>query len=374
MKEKWLNRIAVVGSIVVLGLWAWWLFRPQPTQLISFALKARWKVKGITLSDIAFSPKGDWLATSVFDFQKGQSVLTVQLWQVSKAQTKPKVLTVRQLQPRSITSRPELDFSPDGRLLAIGYMEQYVGKVDIFTIPDGQRLRTITMGKIKRMPVLPVTFTPDGRLAIIHDFRLWFVRIEDGKKKATNIQAEEVAFSPDGRWMAAVQKNALSLYDANGHLFRQIQLPSPIVWRTTTFSKDGQRLACLWFPRRRKLPFPRPQYNVSVWQTKDGRLVWSAPLTPEISSLYTAFAPDLSMVALFEPDRFKHFVVRLLTRHSPSEPPPTQLVVRRLSDGQVVAKLPRFGHNVGDCAFSPDGRYLAVSHINTISLWERKED
>ena len=57
MKEKWLNRIAVVIFVVVLGLWVWWLFRPQP---MPFTLRARWKVKGNAIGNIAFSPKGDW--------------------------------------------------------------------------------------------------------------------------------------------------------------------------------------------------------------------------------------------------------------------------------------------------------------------------
>jgi hypothetical protein len=110
------------------------------------------------------------------------------------------------------------------------------------------------------------------------------------------------------------------------------------------------------------------------------------PLTPfyEDSLLIrsAAFAPDLSMVALAEPDpsgwdgtlwRLERFVCRLLGHHTPSAPP-TQVVVRRLNDGQIVAKLPRFGYHVHGCAFSPDGRYLAVSHGDFIALWERKGD
>jgi hypothetical protein len=87
MKEKWLNRIAVVGFVIVLGLWVWWLFRPQP---MPFVLRARWKVQGIVMSDIAFSPKGDWLAALVSTSQQGQPTLTVQLWQVPKTQNKTK--------------------------------------------------------------------------------------------------------------------------------------------------------------------------------------------------------------------------------------------------------------------------------------------
>jgi WD40 repeat protein len=180
MKEKWLNRIALVGFILIMGLWAWWLFRPQP---MPFTLRARWKVQDVVTDGIAFSPNGDWLAASVWNFQQGQS--TVQLWQIPKTQTNPKVFSVsQQVQPIGISS-PQLGFSPDGRLLAVGYLEQGVGKVALFTVPEGRRLQTITMGKSRLEPT--VTFSPDGRLAVVFDYRLWFVRIDDGKKMPTKI-------------------------------------------------------------------------------------------------------------------------------------------------------------------------------------------
>jgi WD40 repeat protein len=379
VKEKWLNRIALVGFVFVVGLWVWWLFRPQP---MPFTLRARWKVQGFAIGGIAFSPNGDWLAALVLTSQQGQLTLTVQLWQVPKTQTNPKVFSVSQQVQLRVFGVRQLDFSPDGHLLAVGYLEQDVGKVALFTVPEGRRLQTITMGKWVLTPT--VTFSPDRRLAVVFNFRLWFVRIDDGKKTPTSIRAKDIAFSPDGRWLAAQIDGVVSLYDANGRLVRQFRQPPHTVW-AAAFSKDGQRLACLWWSEQRKSPIALVRrYGVSVWQTDGWRLMRSTPLTQfyEIFSPRAAFTPDLSMVALAEPDpsgldgtlwRLEHFVWRLLGHHTPSAPP-SQVVVRRLSDGQIVAKLPRFGRRVWDCAFSPDGRYLAVSHGDFIALWERKGD
>jgi WD40 repeat protein len=383
MKEKWLNRLALVGFVLVVGLWAWWLFRPQP---MPFTLRARWKVQDIVTDGIAFSPKGDWLAALVLTSQQGQLTLTVQLWQIPKTQTNPKVFSVsQQVQPMG-TSSFQLGFSPDGRLLAVGYLEQGVGKVALFTVPEGRRLQTITMGKSRLEPT--VTFSPDGRLAVVFDYRLWFVRIDDGKKMPTKIQAKSVVFSPDGRWMVADQGQlSMSIYDANGHLVRQIQSIPPIASWAAAFSKDGQRLACLWWSVQVKWSIASGRYGVSVWQTDGWRLMRSTPLTPfyEISFFpYATFAPNLSTVALLEPDpsgwdgtlwRLKRLVYRFLAPHGHIVYilPPMQVVVRRGNDGQIVAKLPRFGSALG-CAFSPDGHYLVVSHGTTIALWERKGD
>jgi WD40 repeat protein len=386
MKEKWLNSIALVGFIRIVSSWAWWLFRPQP---MPFTLRARWKVQDIVTDGIAFSPNGDWLAASVLTSQQGQLTLTVQLWQVPKTQTNPKVFSVsQQVQPMGISS-PQLGFSPDGRLLAVGYLEQGVGKVALFTVPEGRRLWTVTVGKSQAMLTPTVSFTPDGRqVAVGYDLpSTLFVQVSDGRKARSKVMPNPVFFSPDGRFTAACYATeVINIYDAQQRRIQQIKLPprAALNFRAVAFSKDGQRFVCLWYLRQPKTNWVR--WGISIWRTADWRLEQSRLLMPFFEDFFTSFAaslaPDLSLAMFVEPDpsgldgtlwRLERFVWRLLGRHIPSAPP-SQVVVRRLSDGQIVAKLPRFGRRVWDCAFSPDGRYLAVSHGDFIALWERKGD
>jgi WD40 repeat protein len=196
-----------------------------------------------------------------------------------------------------------------------------------------------------------------------------------------------VFFSPDGRFTAACYATeVINIYDAQQRRIQQIKLPprAALNFRAVAFSKDGQRFVCLWYLRQPKTNWVR--WGISIWRTADWRLEQSRLLMPFFEDFFTSFAaslaPDLSLAMFVEPDpsgldgtlwRLEHFVWRLLGHHIPSAPP-SQVVVRRLSDGQIVAKLPRFGRRVWDCAFSPDGRYLAVSHGDFIALWERKGD
>jgi WD40 repeat protein len=114
---------------------------------------------------------------------------------VSKTEATLKVLTISQKAYNHQLfdlEQPQIAFSPDGRFLAVVCFEQGMGKVVLFTVADGRRLRTITMGKNTWM--LNVTFAPDGRLAVIRNSQLSFIRVNDGKKMPTNIQAKIIVF------------------------------------------------------------------------------------------------------------------------------------------------------------------------------------
>jgi hypothetical protein len=177
---------------------------PQP---MPFTLRARWKVQDIVTDGIAFSPNGDWLAALVLTSQQGQLTLTVQLWQIPKTQTNPKVFFVSQQVQQIGISSPQLGFSPDGRLLAVGYLEQGVGKVDLFkvalfTVPEGRRLQTITMGKwVIGRPPSPSPPMGDWQLSLTSDFGSFGLTM--AKRRRPTSERKVLFFRPtvSGWWL-----------------------------------------------------------------------------------------------------------------------------------------------------------------------------
>jgi len=392
-REVWLNYIVVFVAVIVIALWAWWLFRPQP---MPFVLRAKWTVRqGFLHGKPVFSPKGDLLATPVFSFTQGGTTLSVNFWHVPKgSQAKPTILISKRSEFPSFTPQP-IAFSPDGSLLAVGYLERGVGKISVFRVTDNLSARTITIraGKGKAFSAPSVLFSPDGKkLAVMYEARLKFVQVADGKQVETNIMPSMVVFSPDGHLIAAMYASgAVNIYDANGRIIRQLSArlqtgfaPSVnlLEFTTGTFSHDSQRFLCVL--REGRFQPNQRRERLFIWRVSDGKLERTIQLTP----LYdlTLFTPstlslDTSLVALTEPDpsgwdgllwRVERFISRLL-KFLEEPIPPMQVVVHKIADGQVITKLPRFGNRVTDCVFSPDGRYLAVVHDHkTIALWEWK--
>lgn len=391
-REVWLNYIAVIVAVIVLAFWVWWLFRPKP---MPFVLRAKWTVQqGIVLGKPAFLPKGNLLAVPIFSFAQGGTTLSVNFWHVPNgSQAKPSILISKQSQPLGPTPQP-ITFSPDGRLLAVGYLEQGVGKIGVFRVADGRLVRAISMGmgKSKAFLTPSVLFSPDGKkLAVMHDVRLRFVQVADGKQVETNIMPSMVVFSPDGQLIAALYaSDAVNIYNASGRIIRQLRtVLTPSVnllkFTTATFSHDSQKFLCVLTEGQFQAGRDRRREWLGIWRVSDGKLERTISLTSfyDLSPNFhapSALSLNASLVALTEPDpsgwdgllwRIGRLICRLLKRSEPI--PPMQVVVRHTADGQVVAKLPRFGRHVTNCVFSPDGHYLVVVHdYRTIALWEWK--
>lgn len=177
-KRKWLNRIVIATIVIIIALWTWWLFRPHP-----FVLRGCWKVQdhSFICGNTAFSPKGNLLAALVLT---PHSDLVTILWHIPNGRLFKSIVVSKNLRSLCISECP-VAFSPDGNLLAVGYLEQDVGKIGIFSVPDGNRARTIVMGKGKEMP--SVTFVPNGQLlAVRYSGRIWMIRLTDGLKSLSS--------------------------------------------------------------------------------------------------------------------------------------------------------------------------------------------
>jgi len=356
LAEKTLSFAAILFFIAIVAFFAFQLLYPTPS-FPTFALK--WMRTG-AIHKVAFSPKVDLLAVYGYiqNIQKrfGRKASGLLLLSTSSGQ-----LT------RFIGAYAnDLSFSPDGRLLAASYQEQGINKVDVFNVADGRKMRTIVMGKSLDFP--SVTFASDGRLAIVHNGKLWFVEVDNGERIQTKIQATEVVFSPDGRFIAACWKNWVSIFDGKGKMVRKLEVKAEKVSNTNisirklAFSRDGKKFVALWLERKQIWLSSQMRWWVSVWRTSDWELERSLPMTHFHRTIRAGdIEPNASLVAVADPfPRFSIFSKSLIA-------------VYRLEDGQVIARLPRYGFCENDVVFSPNGRYLAVAHVDGIELWEFKD-
>jgi len=232
-------------------------------------------------------------------------------------------------------------FSPDGSEIASGGNEG----IAIFDSASGRQKRRLTK---THGATVSITFSPDGeRLATLSVecyVQIWDLVLGREKRLLGSAQrltggGGQVAFSPDGRWLAATCGEEVRIWDAeSGEELHALKWH--LKWiNGLAFSPDGSRLATCSNDRDIKL--------------------WATALDPEVRTLQghsdwvssVAFSPDATQLASGSLDK----TVKLWD----------------IASGQELHTLEGEKNEVRQVAFSHDGRLLAsAGSEGVIRLWD----
>jgi WD40 repeat protein/serine/threonine protein kinase len=293
----------------------------------------------IDVNSLAFSPEGERLASGGDDGD-------VKVWNCKTGkviQTIPKAHSGSNAHPGFVSS---VAFHPDGEHLASTGADQ---QIKVWDLTTGLAVFAAPCDVVHTNgTAYTVAFSPDGRrLAAGSDgaVNTWdwrnnlLVHTVPGHEK----KAISIAFSRDGRRLASGSwAGDVKLWDAvaGGQPLRIFlksrKIRQPI--SALAFKPDGSRLATASFGRR-----------VEVWDTATGGLVYALPHSGLV--LCVAFSPDgLRLISAGE-DRTVH--------------------IWDAATGREVLGLRGHADQCGCVAFSPDGRRIAsASKDGTIRIWD----
>jgi roadblock/LC7 domain-containing protein len=267
-------------------------------------------------------------------------------------------LIVGALQPKPFSglagSIAAIRFSPDGKILAAGGQDPFV---QLWDVTSGQVLKTLkSPAETRDFNLRTIAFSPDGtRVAkdgpplVVWDvasgkalFEKWVFNSADSGGGAAAI-----AFSPDGKILAAGDSLSLQLLDASTGAASKVlvdvkgstQSAATTATRSLVFSPDGQTLASAG-----------PANVVTLWTVSSGQQ--AATLTGTATQINSvAFSPDGEYLAGGGQDDITVWEL-------PAATSPRTLVHESNQHSAF--------NSVG---FSADGKYLAGTSIMGLDLW-----
>jgi WD40 repeat protein/class 3 adenylate cyclase/tRNA A-37 threonylcarbamoyl transferase component Bud32 len=281
---------------------------------------------------LAFSPRGNWIAASNWDGR-------VQVWDLVTGHA---VWT----NAAHVARVNGLAFSKDGDWLVTAGYDQLIR---IWQVATQQKVRTLR-GHLNE--IWSLDFSPDGRLLITSSkdgsVKLWDPRSEP-RRTQWGLEPDErfLGFGTQGHRFVTMAKNRTSLRHWNGvRLLKTVPLEPP--------GLPEEPLGPLFCPGSR---------NLLTGNTNGTIYVRSAESSEVVRSL--SLAVDLNQLTMISPDE------RWLAVEGGPEMGGPPLCVCDCQSGEVVARFPEWGwpHHVLD--FSPDGHFIALGTTNySFKVWD----
>jgi RNA polymerase sigma factor (sigma-70 family) len=314
--------------------------------------------------------------------------------------------------------------SPDGKTLAIAYSQT----LELWDIPSGKRLRTLK--DEGEYYTFALAFLPDGRTLVASpgNTRVRFWDLATGKPRHTfeaherSVQA--LAIAPGGKTaVTGGPDGQVREWDiATGKPLRDFRFEDqrPRYLVALRYAPDGKTLACAYFggitlwdtassERLRTIPAPpslsriismhfSPDGTKLVYQGIDDPVLrlWDLRLGKEVRQLpqgkggtyFLACSPWEERIAstvtarlsLWDAVTGKEVYRKKLSAHELTFSPdglllgmysePTRIL--EAGSGEELVQIPHRAHHGGSwsLAFSPDGRYLAVTELDNIGIWD----
>jgi WD40 repeat protein len=313
------------------------------------------------VSSMAFSPDSRMLATAASD-------ATIKLWDVATG------ALLQQLVGHT-TAVSDLAISPDGKTLASGTKEEGdQAGVRLWTISNGpaQPTPTRSAAAVERPTSIPLSaraMLPENASAV---------------KKLSALEISEsgsLAWSPDGKWLIDAGR---TIHFLDGATYREVRSAN-FEMEGLAVSPDGKILAAVGYQ------------GVTLFDLASGSELRTIPgtgaHTSAVSSGYLAFTPDSATLAAIVGDVVKLYDVasgdELLTIvadgsfHIAISPDGAELyavgwgkpiTVWDMATGAKVRSIGTNSISIDGMILSPDGSTLATSSFDgTIILWDAAE-